>query len=212
MYFKCPHCGKMCECMKEKEEEPYKCFLVMTDISDNDINDFEKLRDIAKENLYKYEHYFYKGYRLSFEFNGHEWEDYLCMITLHKIGDVVNIYGIGSSDEEEQVAKHRAWALQDAMKSIERKLSENKFRMDFSKKEVFKVEELEGEIVEGEIPKKIIPIKAWITKDDIEGKVVAKVGRIGKLVRVDYLNNRARTDSKIQALIEEISLRLKNED
>lgn len=88
------------------------------------------------------------------------------------------------------------------------------FNFVFSKKEVFKVEALDEVANENRV---IVPIKAWINSKDTEGKIVAEVIKINRkfgdkwFVKVNYINNRALTDEKIQNLIDEVVVRLQHE-
>lgn len=91
----------------------------------------------------------------------------------------------------------------------------DEFMFLFSHTPWFKVEALnrcEGE--EGEVT---IPIKAWFTEKDTEGQIVAHITKYNKrignkwLVRINYFNERARTDEVADKLILEIYHKLQLE-
>lgn len=90
------------------------------------------------------------------------------------------------------------------------------FMVEFSKKPWFKVEALnrcEGE-TKGQL---VVLIKAWFKESDLDGEIVAEITKYDRImggkwfVRVDYFNNRARTDEKVDEIVSKVYEELRNE-
>ena len=80
----------------------------------------------------------------------------------------------------------------------------NDFMFTFTHTPWFKVEALNRCDEEGQV---IVPIKAWFTKEDEEGQIIAHITKHNRkigdkwFVRIDYFNERARTDDVADKLI-----------